>query len=1379
MSGQTGATGLTGPTGPQGGGSANPGATGPTGITGPQGPQGRFDGPTGTNGNSLYSVSGSIFYAPTGTTGTTGTAAGTNAVRSVTYPGITGVTGTGNPITIITTVPHAYSTGHYVTLSGYSPSTFNTTEKIVNITSNSFTLAGTSAIGQAVETVTASLPIAQTYIDASASFTSSVVTYTINTGLAYAPSNTYTLSLSNSVYAGNNWVQVSGATPSGYNGIYRLSTPATSNGTTIAMSNTTNTTISVLPIIRGPLTPTLLTSQAGSNIQGNGTTVTCTVSSTLGLAVGSYVLIGGLTGNAASNFVGQQLVTAMTGTSFTFSNATAAVVGTGSAMTLTWGNMPVVSDPTGYYLYWNTFYPHGLVTGDFFSTAGWSNAVFNVNATVQTILDSNTFVSFPSGGSTTASVVTANTTTVPSTTTGPGVLSVTAAGQPLLYVTSATVSGGNIVFTTSTSNGLGAISTNTSVYVTTQGFLPFAFNLSNVSVTAITDTTFTVSNTTGATGSATTNGTVLIGGSVAYACSYASGTGKAVTFITPGPLGSGNVITSGFSDGFNFSNIALTAGGSGFNGFYYTYSVGGGDGVLGVTGVSSNIGIITVMNNQVTTVTALATPGVVTYMTSSNALVPGQFVTLTGFTNNTYNQISVPVIASTASSSFTVSGSGLTSNLAFVNGNGTYFTYSTSANHQFIGAGGAAYTSNTSLVTAASYYIPSGTTTQFNQTFDVSTTPTLRTFTDQSGGGLTNTVGAGGLGVLTTATGTGTALAGEPNGLFLLSTNPGAFYEVVSANTPGFIKLPALTPAQAGTYWVIRNNSAFNTLAPCTVSRVVTGLSAYLNPYGVSALYTSATDHNLLIGQVVTLSGFTAVFNNTLGTITSVPTTTTFTVAASNSTGSSVSDTSTGTVSLQTLTPSTLTIVPQGAFTGIYGSGGPYGATSNTEVVVTTASPHGLSNGTLVQISGVSPSTSVLGNMPTMVINNIPSPTTFSVESPLRTVFRVDASGGGSFISYQSFTPPTTLFYNVYTTDAPHGFRTNDWVTVSGLGGSGFNVSGFVQALTPAAQTGATVSNTATQFILFTPSLTSGSQSSNALTSSSASATATTIVFSNSSPHNLSAGNSIYCTGFTPALYNGAFTIASTTSTTMTVNSTLFAISTITAAYAVSATSIVFTSSVPVGVVVGQTITATGFSSAPFNMTAQLITAVTTYTITVTTSLAAIGPSVSIGTLLVSPTASGGTIYTSTATTALTPTGYYQTVNLTSPVIPLASVVGNGYAATYTSSNAHGLSVGQYVTIAGVTNSAFNTSNALPVILVPSTTSFTIGNTTAASSTGGNAVNVSTITTGNVVNQYYNTNTLITTAALVTSYATTQYLLPIQAGNSAAIVWTGSNYVAM
>jgi len=1378
MSGQTGATGLTGPTGPQGGGAANAGATGPTGITGPQGPQGRFDGPTGTNGNSLYSVSGSIFYAPTGTTGTTGTAAGTNAVRSVRYPGITGVTGTGNPITIITTVPHAYSTGHYVTLSGYSPSTFNTTEKIVNITSNSFTLAGTSAIGQAVETVTASLPIAQTYIDASASFTSSVVTYTINTGLAYAPSNTYTLSLSNSVYVGNNWVQVSGATPSGYNGIYQLSTAATSNGTTIAMSNTTNTTISVLPIIRGPLTPTLLISQAGSNIQGNGTTVTCTVSSTLGLAVGSYVLVAS---NGVTQFNGQQLVTAMTGTSFTFSNATTAI-GSGT-MTLTWGDIPVVSDPTGYYLYWNTFYPHGLVTGDFFSTAGWSNAVFNVNGTVQTILDSNTFVSLPSGGSTTTSVVIANTTTIPSTTTGPGVLSVTAAGQPLLYVTSATVSGGNIVFTTSTSNGLGAISTNTSVYVTTQGFLPFAFNLSNVSVTAITDTTFTVSNTTGATGSATTNGTVLIGGSVAYACSYASGTGKAVTFITPGPLGSGNVITSGFSDGFNFSNIALTAGGSGFNGYYYTYSVGGGDGVLGVTGVSSNIGIITVMNNQVTTVTALATPGVVTYMTSSNALVPGQFVTLTGFTNNTYNQISVPVIASTASSSFTVSGSGLTSNLAFVNGNGTYFTYSTSANHQFVGAGGAAYTSNTSLVTAASYFIPSGSSTKFNNTFDVSTTPTLRTLTDQSGGSLTNTVGAGGLGVLTTATGTGTALAGDPNGLFLLSTNPGAFYEVVSANTPGFIKLPALTPAQAGTYWVIRNNSAFNTLAPCTVSRVVTGLSAYLNPYGVSALYTSATDHNLLIGQVVALSGFTAVFNNTLGTITSVPTTTTFTIAASNSTGSSVSDTSTGTVSLQTLTPSTLTIVPQGAFTGIYGSGGPYGASSNTEVVVTTSSAHGLSNGTLVQISGVSPSTSVLGNMPTMVINNIPSPTTFSVESPLRTVFSVSATGGGSFISYQSFTPPTTLFYNVYTTDAPHGFRTNEYVTVSGLGGSGFNVSGFVQALTPAAQTGATVSNTATQFILFTPSLTTaGSNASNALTSSTATVTATTIVFSNSSTHNLSAGSSIYCTGFTPSKFNGAFTIASTTSTTMTVNSTLFAINTITAAYATSTTSIVFTSSVPVGVVVGETITSSGFSTG-FNKSGTVLS-VTTYTITLTVTGATVGPSVSIGTLLVSSTAggidaSGGTIYTSTATTALTPTGYYQTVNLTSPVIPLASVVGNGYAATYTSSNAHGLSVGQYVTIAGVTNSAFNTSNALPVILVPSTTSFTIGNTTAASSTGGNAVNVSTITTGNVVNQYYNTNTLITTAALVTSYATTQYLLPIQAGNSAAIVWTGSNYVAM
>ena len=1356
MSGQTGATGLTGPTGPQGGGAASQGSTGPTGITGPQGSQGRFDGPTGTVGSSLYSTAGAVYYAPTGTTGTTGTAAGTNALKSVTYSGITGVTGTGNPITFLTAVPHGYSTGQYITTTGFSPSTFNTTGQIVSTTSDTLTIAGTSAIGQASQTVTASLPIAQTYIDASASYTSTVVTYTINTGLSYAPSNTYTLSLSNAAISGSNWVQVSGATPSGWNGIYQLSTAATSNGTTIAMSNSTNTTMSVLPIIRGPLTPTLLTGQSGSNVQGNGTTATCYVSSTLGLAVGSYVLIGS---SGVSQFNGQQLVTSMTGTSFTFSNATTAI-GSGTSMTLTWGSMPVVSDPTGYFIYWNTFYPHGLGTGEYFDTAGWSNSVFNVNGTVQSILNTNTFVSFPAGGTTTISVVTGNTTTIPSTSTGPGVISIPASGQPLLYATSATVSGSSIVFTTSTSNGIGAISTNTTAYVSTQGFAPYAFNVSNVPVTAITNTTFTVSNTTGASGTATTNGTVLVGGSIGYACSYASGTGKTVTFITPGPLASGNVITSGFSDGFNFSNIALTAGGSGFNGYYYTYSVGGGDGVLGVTGVSSNIGIITVIgSNQVSTLTAIATPGTVTYVTSSNALVPGQFVTLTGFTNNSYNQLSVPVIASTASTSFTVSGSGLTSNLAFVNGNGTYFTYSTSANHQFVGAGGGAYTSNTSLVTAASYYVSSGSSTPFSATFDVSTTPTLRTLTDQSGGTLTKTVGAGGLGVLTTATGIGTALAGDPSGLYLQPNNSGSgyFYEVISANTPGFINLPALTPTQAGTYWVIRNNSAYNTLAPCTVSRVVTGLSAYINPYGVSSLYTSASAHNLLIGQVVTLTGFTnSVFSNTLTTITSVPTTTTFTVAASNSTSSPVSESSTGTVSLQTLTPSTLTIVPQGPFTGIYGSGGPYGASSNTEVVVTTSSAHGLSNGTLVQISGVSPSTSVLGNMPTMVINNIPSPTTFSVESPLRTVFSVSATGGGSFINYVSSNPPSTLYYNVYTTDSTHGFRTNDWVTVNGLGGSGFNVSGYVQNLTPAAQTGATITNSNTQFILFTPSLTSGTQASNALTSSSATATATTIVFSNATNHNLT-GGSIYCTGFTPSLYNGAFSIASYTSNTLTVNSTLFAIATITAAYATSATSIVFTSSVPLGLVVGQTITSTGFSSSQFNVTAQPITAVTTYTITVTTSGATVGAATSIGTLISSPSASGGTIYTTTATTALTPTGYYQTVNLTSPVIPLASVVGNGYAATYTSSNAHGLSVGQYVTIAGVTNSAFNTTNPLPVILVPSTTSFTVGNTTTASSTGGNAVNVSTITSTGAV----------------------QYTLPIQAGNSAAIVWTGSNYVAM
>lgn len=73
-----------------------------------------------------------------------------------------------------------------------------------------------------------------------------------------------------------------------------------------------------------------------------------------------------------------------------------------------------------------------------------------------------------------------------------------------ISVTSAVVSGSNIVYTTSSDHGF---SSSASVALT--GFTPSSFNISGITIISSTLNTFTVLNVNGATGSATTNGTAL------------------------------------------------------------------------------------------------------------------------------------------------------------------------------------------------------------------------------------------------------------------------------------------------------------------------------------------------------------------------------------------------------------------------------------------------------------------------------------------------------------------------------------------------------------------------------------------------------------------------------------------------------------------------------------------------------------------------------------------------------------------------------------------------------------------------------------------------------------------------------------------------------
>lgn len=68
----------------------------------------------------------------------------------------------------------------------------------------------------------------------------------------------------------------------------------------------------------------------------------------------------------------------------------------------------------------------------------------------------------------------------------------------------------------------------------------------------------------------------------------------------------------------------------------------------------------------------------------------------------------------------------------------------------------------------------------------------------------------------------------------------------------------------------------------------------------------------------------------------------------------------------------------------------------------------------------------------------------------------------------------------------------------------------------------------------------------------------------------------------------------------------------------------------------------------------------------------------------------------------------------------VASVTGSGSVVTYTTSAAHGLYVGQMVTITGIATAAYNLANVL-VASVPSSTTFTV-TSTATGSTGTGVV---------------------------------------------------------
>jgi hypothetical protein len=84
------------------------------------------------------------------------------------------------------------------------------------------------------------------------------------------------------------------------------------------------------------------------------------------------------------------------------------------------------------------------------------------------------------------------------------------------------------------------------------------------------------------------------------------------------------------------------------------------------------------------------------------------------------------------------------------------------------------------------------------------------------------------------------------------------------------------------------------------------------------------------------------------------------------------------------------------------------------------------------------------------------------------------------------------------------------------------------------------------------------------------------------------------------------------------------------------------------------------------------------------------------------------------------------TVSLTNSTVATTStgVQGNGTTATYTTASVHGLSVGQYVTVTGITPAGYNTTSGYPqqILSVPSPTTFILATTTTGQSTGAGTV---------------------------------------------------------
>ncbi len=806
-------------------------------------------------------------------------------------------------------------------------------------------------------------------------------------------------------------------------------------------------------------------------------------------------------------------------------------------------------------------------------------------------------------------------------------------------------------------------------------------------------------------GSATISTAVRSGGTVA------GNTIAAANATPPGATESGNTVTINMTTPHNFqvgdSIVVAGVAVGGYNGtftvtdvptitsFTYTNPTVGLGNSGGGTATGPNPGLSEVGNTVLVRLGAF-----------DHNLVVGHTVTITGAGNALYN------------GTWTVTGT--------PSGSSFTFTHPTSG---IASAWGGTVTPFATFVTTAPHGLSVGSTVTidgvgiagYNGTFTVLTVPLPTVFTTSSVAQLLPS-GAGTASTQTTVTGVGTPAnalidpvgldnsilwetkalpADAGDGTSITYNDPGGFAATLGASVAGDDITINLGRAFVGA-------NASNTIAASPGGATETGNTVTI---------TTTAAHNLHVGQTVTIAGVAeAGYNGTFEVLTT-PSTTTFTytnptagLAASG--GGTVQGSGIQAVSAP-------------------GAGGTITAASHavSTVTITTIAAHNLKVGQAVTISGLS----VAGYNGTFQVASVPSATTFTYTTlaglipfaPLNGSFSIAASPGGATQSVPVAASPNGALQTFAIAASPTGAtETGNTVTITTTGNHHFLVgeSVTIAGVTDAGYNGTFTIDSVPNSTSFTyTNPTAGLAASGGGTVTSGKVTITT-----TAPHNLIAGNNAILAGIGVAGFNGTFLITSVPSpTTFTYTNPTTGLANSGGGIAGGNTLVTLTTTAAHTFTPGDSITVSGVGVAGYNGTFTVSTVPSSTTLTYNAAASGLANS------------GGGTVAESVGGTATGLSG--------------ASEVGN--TVTIQTRAAHGLQVGQSVTLDGVLVGGYN--GTWTVTGVPTTTSFTYENPTAglAASGGGQVYTVTTTAAALITAANGGAGDFAAVAALVTATA--------------------------